>query len=86
MVYQIYNYPLTPRPNRAKSKYPIRQLQVGQSFHVPATEEAALRAAAAYVNSKFHKWGVWVTVQRIEDVVWCGRCDVPTEIVTYRPK
>lgn len=86
MPYDIFNYPLTPPSRTMKARYPIRQLQVGQSFRVPVEEESAVRAAAAHVNAKFHKWGIYVSVQRIGDDVWCGRCDVPTERVVYRPK
>jgi hypothetical protein len=85
MTYQIYNYPLNIGGPR-KAKYPIRELQTGQSFSVPESEESALRAAAAYVNARFHKWGVYVTVQKINGTVWCGRVEVPTDVTVYKPR
>jgi hypothetical protein len=86
MTYEIKNIPLSVGGPK-KMRYPIKELQIGQSFSVPAGEERALRAAAAYVNARFHKWGIYVSVQRGADGnLWCGRCDVPTERVIYKPK
>lgn len=87
MVYEIYNRPIAPQGRRVQAmKYPIKQLQIGQSFCVPITEEGEVRAAAAYVNARFHKWGIYVSVQKIDGLVWCGRCDPPTERIVYRIK
>jgi hypothetical protein len=84
MPYEIYNHAVASDGPK-KMKYPIKDLQIGQSFCVPADEERAVRAAAAYVNARFHKWGIYVSVQKAPDgVVWCGRCDVPTERVVYK--
>ncbi len=86
MPYEIFNYPVTVT-GRKPMKYPIKQLQIGQSFWVPEAEEKALRAAAAYVNARFHKWGIYASVVKADDGrVWCGRVDVPTERIVYKPR
>lgn len=87
MPYEIFNYPIQViKESGNQPKYPIRQLEIGQSFWVPEAEEKALRTAAAHVNSKFHKWGIYVSVQKIDGRVWCGRADVPTERIVYKVK
>lgn len=87
MAYDIHNYSVVVHHKKNRARYPIRQLQIGQSFWVPNAEEKELRAAAAYVNSRFHKWGIHVSVVRDnkDTGFWCGRVDVPTERVVYRP-
>jgi hypothetical protein len=86
MTYKIHDHAITVGGPK-KMKYPIKELQIGQAFCAPPEEETALRAAAAYVNARFHKWGIYVSVQKAADgLVWCGRCDVPTERIVFKPK
>lgn len=68
-MYEIFNYPINQTPARAR--FPIKHLQIGQSFLVAFEDENALRRAAANYNAKHRDRKISC---RIEDGgVRCGR-------------
>lgn len=69
MEFSIHNYPI--RQDKPRARFPIKQLQVGQSFLVPFEWESALRRAASNFNSTHRDRKISC---RIEDGgVRCGR-------------
>ena len=50
MEYTIQRIPINIAP--AKARFPIKHLEIGQSFLVPFEAETALRRAAANYNAK----------------------------------
>lgn len=69
MTYEISNGPIPPNPKAAK--FPLRQLAVGQSFVAPASDERALRRAAANYNLAYKPRKI--SVRLVVEGVWCGR-------------
>lgn len=70
MPYEVEQSPLA---SRQAARFPIRKLQVGQSFLVPFEEEKALRRAAANFNRNQREAGMWVSVRIEANGVRCGR-------------
>lgn len=70
MRYQVEDGALPPRQ---AARFPIRKLEVGQSFLVPLAEEKALRRAAANYNRNHREAGMWVSVRLEANGVRCGR-------------
>ena len=69
MEFTIDNVPMTAAPSR--SRYPFKQLQIGQSFLVPRDQEKTLRAATAYFNSRNRDKKI--TCQYVDNGIRVGR-------------
>ena len=61
MSYKIENVPLKPAGKGPTPHYPIRELQIGQSFLVPIGERAKVTAAVANVNKM---WEMKISIRR----------------------